>query len=143
MYRYDVLSQVLGANLVTIHGEFEPNGASAVNNALNVSGRGVGAMCGFTVVRISAGLYEVTLGEPVAALVNVQVTGTNLGALALGGLEGVNVAGPNNVPAGIGMSNLGRSFRIRAKDNSGAAADITQAAGRKIQFTFTGKTKTY
>lgn len=141
MFRYDLLSQALGANIVLICGEFEPNGAGAVNNLLNVSGRGIGAVCGFTVARISAGLFEITMAEGLAALIAGDYTLVNCGNQALGGLESATVAGPFGTAGGLG--NSGRSFRVRARDAAGAAVDITQAAQRKIQFTVYAKTKTF
>jgi hypothetical protein len=137
MFRYEMLQGMLGNNLVFVAGEFEPNGASAPNNTLNVSGRGVGQVCGFTVALAATGVFTVTLNEPILELVGLWVCGVNIGNQALGGLEGAQAAG---AMPGTG-TNTRKQFSIRAKDNTGAAANITQATGRKIQFLLLARTR--
>lgn len=122
--------QFAGKNVHEFAGTFKPNGASAISNAVNSSGSGVGDSCGFTVARAGTGLYTVTLRESYPAHFGIFVQGYNLGVRWV---DAVTVPGP--------LGGNGFTFQLQAKDATGAAADITAGATVFISFRILLKAK--
>lgn len=117
-------AKIAAKNAHTFWGVFKPNGVSAIDNTVNVSGYGVGAQCGFTVARTNTGLYTVTLRESYPANIAINPTSYNLGARWV---DAVTPPGP--------LGGNGFTFQLLAKDSTGAAADVTAGANVLIGFT--------
>jgi hypothetical protein len=121
-----------GRNIALFWGAFIPNGAGAVDPLTLTSAMGVGPLAGFTVARTATGVFTITLLEPYPFLVNLQVTGTNLGN---------QWVEPRTPPGSLVNSNAGRNILIASKSSAGTDTDLASQAGRWVEFLATFRTK--
>ncbi len=122
--------KVCGKNNDVFVGVFKPNGTNPIDQTQNTSGYGVNTGARFTVAYSATGIYTVTLEQEYGGIISAIPWGINLGAFEVDCIT---------VPGALGGS--GKTFQIRGKDMTGAAAAITAGASIFVGFAALLKSK--